>query len=262
MKKKSQKIFILLGVAAFGLSALLFIAPVIMTLAESFRFEGMFSLERYKRLLFNCFDFYPVFWNSVLYGVSITLLQLVIAIPCGFGFCTANFRGKRVLFVCYIILMMMPLQVTTLPNYLGLRDMGLINTRAGIILPMIFSPFGVVIMHQYMTSLNTGIVEAARLETSSVIRIILSIIVPQIKVCILAVAVFVFAEAWNMLEQPMLFLKEIKLQNLTVLISKAEQYEEGVMQAASVLFIVPVYFVYRFFHESLEKGLYFGNLKH
>ena len=252
-----KKLVIVLFIAV----ALLFAVPVILTVYGSFVSEGVPTLQNYADLLFDCFIFYPMFWNSVLYAVVITAVQLLVIIPCAFGFSQAKFRGKNILFTAYIILMMMPLQVTILPNYIGLRDMGLIDTRLGIILPMIFSPFGVVVMHQYMKSTDYSIIEATRLETNSIIRIILTSIIPQIRACIFAVAIFVFADCWNMLEQPMLFLKRNELKTLSVFIAETDKYSGNVLLPASVIFLIPIFLLYLFFSESLDKGLTLGDLK-
>jgi multiple sugar transport system permease protein len=244
-----------------ALAASLFFVPIIMTLVMSFTSENMtFTLQNYADLLFNCFIFYPMFWNSVLYAVVITAVQLLVIVPCAFGFTQAKFKGKNALFVFYIILMMMPLQVTVLPNFIGLRDMGLINTQWGIILPAIFSPFGVVVMRQYMQSTNNSIIEAGRLETNSVIKIIIYTVIPQIRVCIFAVILFVFADCWNMLEQPLLFLNDDNLRTLPVFLSDAGKYAGNVMFPAAVIFIIPILLLYNFFSSSLEKGLTFGDL--
>ena len=238
------------------LLAAVFIVPVIATVLLSFTngFQG------YIDLLFDCFVFYPMFWNSVIYAAVITIVQLLIIIPCAFGFSQAKFKCKGVLFTFYIVLMMMPLQVTILPNYIGLRDMGLIDTPFGIILPMIFSPFGVVVMNQYMKNINNSVIEAARLETNSVIRIIITSVVPQMRVCIFAVVLFTFAECWNMVEQPMLFLKNDNLKTLSVFITNAQNYDGDVLFPAAVIFIIPTFLLYLFFNENLEKGLTLGEI--
>lgn len=252
MKKAAALIFTLL--------ALVFILPVAATVFFSFSDGSSFSLQGYADLLFDCFVFYPMFWNSVLYAAAITIAQLIVIIPCAFGFSQAKFKGKGELFVFYIVLMMMPVQVTILPNYIGLRDMNLINTPWGIILPMIFSPFGVVVMRQYMKSIDSSMIEAARLETSSVFRVIITSVVPQIRVCIFAVVLFVFADCWNMLEQPMLFLKDDSMTTLSVFIANSAQYAGAVLFPAAVIFIIPVLILYLFFNENLEKGLTLGEL--
>lgn len=244
----------------FALLSAVFVLPVLATVFLSFYSEGTLTLQEYNDLLFDCFVFYPMFWNSVLYAAAITLAQLIVIIPCAFGFSQAKFKGKGVLFVFYIVLMMMPLQVTILPNYIGLRDMGLINTPWGIILPMIFSPFGVVVMHQYMKNTDTSVIEATRLETNSIFRVIITSVIPQLKVCIFAVVLFVFADCWNMVEQPMLFLTDDGLKTLSVFISNAQSYTGAVLFPAAVIFLIPVLLLYLFFSDSLEKGLTLGEL--
>lgn len=252
MRKMNAVIFIVL--------ALIFVLPVAATVVMSFSSEGAPSLQGYSDLLFDCFVFYPMFWNSVLYAAAITAAQLIVIIPCAFGFSQAKFRGKGALFVFYIILMMMPLQVTILPNYIGLRDMGLIDHPLGIILPMIFSPFGVVVMHQYMKNIDNSVIEATRLETNSIFRVIFTGVIPQIRVCIFAVVLFVFADCWNMVEQPMLFLKDDGLKTLSVFIANAQNYTGEVLFPAAVIFLIPMLILYLFFNENLEKGLTLGDL--
>ena len=249
----------LIGIIFAVLSAVLLL-PVAATVFLSFYSEGGLTLECYNDLLFDCFVFYPMFWNSVLYAAAITLIQLPVVILCAFGFTWAKFKGKGVLFIFYIVLMMMPLQVTILPNYIGLRDMGLINTQWGIILPMIFSPFGAVVMHQYMKGTDSSVIEAARLETNSVFRVILVSVIPQLRVCIFAVVLFVFAESWNMVEQPMLFLNDKGLKTMSVFISESGSYAGAVLFPAAVIFLIPVLLLYLFFSDSLEKGLTLGEL--
>lgn len=244
----------------FTVLALIFVLPVAATVVMSFSSEGAPSLQGYSDLLFDCFVFYPMFWNSVLYAAAITAAQLIVIIPCAFGFSQAKFRGKGALFVFYIILMMMPLQVTILPNYIGLRDMGLIDHPLGIILPMIFSPFGVVVMHQYMKNIDNSVIEATRLETNSIFRVIFTGVIPQIRVCIFAVVLFVFADCWNMVEQPMLFLKDDGLKTLSVFIANAQSYTGEVLFPAAVIFLIPMLILYLFFNEDLEKGLTLGDL--
>ncbi len=244
----------------FTVLAVVFVLPVAATVALSFTAEGALSMQGYVDLLLDCFVFYPMFWNSVLYAAAITLVQFIVIIPCAFGFSQAKFKGKGVLFVFYIILMMMPLQVTILPNYIGLRDMGLLNTPWGIILPMIFSPFGVVVMHQYMKNIDNCVIDATRLETNSIFCIIFTGVIPQIRVCIFAVVLFVFADCWNMVEQPMLFLKDNNMKTLSVFIANSEEYTGAVLFPAAVIFLVPVLILYLFFNEDLEKGLTLGDL--
>ena len=237
------------------LMAVAFLIPVILTVLKSLIHDESLSLSQYNQLLFNCFPFYSMFWNSVIYSTLITGGLLIISIPAAFAFKFADFRGKKVLYVIYIIIMMMPLQVLLLPNYIGLRVIGILNSRMAILLPMIFSPFGVVVIHQYMREIDISLIEAARLETNSVLKIISHCVIPQIKVCITAVALFVYTDMWNMVEQPMIYVDSDKLRTLSALIAQADHYEEGIMLPASVLFLIPILLCYLLFHEELKNGL-------
>lgn len=237
------------------LAGIVFLVPVLLTVIGSFFLEQKATTYGYQELFFNCFPFYRMFWNSVLYAVSVTAGSLLISVPAAYAFKFAEFPGKRLWYVLYIVLMMMPLQVMLLPNYIGLRDMKLLNTPYAIILPLLFSPLSVVILHQYMRECDVQVVEAARLETNSCLKIIWHCIVLQIRVCIFAVALLVFAETWNLVEQPLLYLNEDKWRNLSLLFSEAERYEAEVLLPAAVLFMVPVALWYLLFHNELKKGL-------
>lgn len=240
---------------AVGAAAVFFLIPVGMTLFRSLRVSGKFSLEGYQELLFNCFPFYRFFWNSVIYSMLITAGCVLVSVLAAFAFHFAHFPGKKVLYVIYIVLMMMPLQVMILPNYIGLRDLKLLNTPAAIIVPLIFSPMGTVIIRQYLSGCNEEVVEAARLETNSSLRIIRHCIFPQIRVCVCAVALFLFAETWNLVEQPMLYVDKDSIRTFSSMFSNAAAYNETVLPTASVLFMVPVLLWYLLYHRELQEGL-------
>ncbi|MBQ8798882.1 MAG: carbohydrate ABC transporter permease [Lachnospiraceae bacterium] len=253
MMKKRIAVWILFG--AILLAGLVYLVPVVLTVIGSFLLNGKVSGVGYRTLFFHCFPFYRMFWNSVLYAFSVTVGAVLIAIPAAYGFRFAKFPGKNVLYVIYIILMMMPLQVMILPNYIGLRDLKLLNTPFAIIVPLLFSPLAVVVLHQYLRECDVAVVEAARLETNSCLKVIWHCIVPQLKVCIFAVGLLIFAETWNLVEQPLLYLNEDKWRNLSLLFSESERYEAEVLLPAAVLFMVPVLLWYLLFRDELKKGL-------
>ena len=250
-----KRIFTGILFAALLLAGIVFLVPVVLTIIGSFLIGGTVSVTGYRELFFDCFPFYRMFWNSVLYSVGITIGAIVIAVPAAFAFKFAKFPGKNALYVLYIVLMMMPLQVMILPNYIGLRDMRLLNTPFAILLPLLFSPLAVVVFHQYLKECDVQVVEAARLETNSALRILWNCIVPQIKVCVFAVGLLIFAETWNLVEQPLLYLEDDKWKNLSLLFSEADRYEAEVLLPAAVLFMVPVLLWYLLFHNELRKGL-------
>ncbi|MBQ8800080.1 MAG: carbohydrate ABC transporter permease [Lachnospiraceae bacterium] len=259
----------IVGKAVLSACALLFLLPILLTVlhsfttqsvdAEGFRLTGLlpsgFSLAGYYDLLIEHSYVLRNFWNSVFYAVTITCFNIVVSVPAAYAFSQARFKGKDLLFFFYIMLMMMPLQVTLLPNYIGLRDMKLLDTPFAIVLPSVFAPFSVFLLTQYMKGLEQSYVEAALLETKSVFRIMLQMIVPQLRTCILAVFVFVFAEYWNMVEQADIYLRKEVLKPLSSLLAIGEGLSTSEVLAGSVIFMMPIVILYLYFHDSLEVGL-------
>lgn len=262
LRKILQKTGLILG-------AVLFLFPIVLTVLHSFsvqnvevelfRLEGLvpgrFDLSGYYDLLVEYSSVLRNFWNSVGYSLSITIWNLLIAVPAAYAFSQAKFRGKEALFFFYIVIMLMPLQVTMLPNYIGLRDMNLLDTPYAIILPAVFAPFSVFLMTQYMSGLENSCIEAALLETKSVSRIITQIVIPQLRPCILAVFMFVFAEQWNMVEQPNIYLRKADLKPFSSFLTLDSGLSVSAVLAGSVIFMVPIVILYLYFHDSLEVGL-------
>lgn len=218
--------------------------PVAGTVIMSFVVDGKLSIKAWKDLLFDCIVFYPMFWNTLLYALMIAALSLIVAVPEAFGIRLLKNRFSSSVSWLYMFLMMLPLQVTLLPVYIQMRDMHLLDTRACIILPEVFGTTGTVLMMQYMKSFDTSIVEAARLETSSVISIIIHIVVPEVRACVGMVFLINFVNAYSLLEQPLLYLEDQRLKNLTVFISQADKYTGNVMFPASVIYMIPVLLLY------------------
>lgn len=249
--------------------ALSFLMPIFLTIVHSFSAQSVDVEEfRLARLLpsgFSFMGYYDLliehsfilrnFWNSVLYAGVITCFNILISVPAAYAFSQARFKGKEVLFFFYIVLTMMPLQVTLLPNYIGLRDMNLLDTPFAIVLPAVFTPFSVFLMTQYMKGLEQSFAEAALMETRSVTKIMFMVVLPQLRTCILAVFVFVFAEYWNMVEQPDIYLRREELKPLSSLLAVGEGFTVSEVLAGSVIFMVPIVILYLYFHDSLETGL-------
>lgn len=262
MEKVVKKVILLI-------LALLFLLPILLTVlcsfsagnvdADSFRLERLLpsgiEFTGYYDLLIEHSYILRNFWNSVFYAGAITCFNILVSVPAAYAFSQARFRGKELLFFFYIVLTMMPLQVTLLPNYIGLRDMKLLDTPFAIILPAVFTPFSVFLMTQYMRGMEQSFVEAALLETRSVIKIAGMVILPQLRACIFAVFVFIFAEHWNMVEQPDIYLRQESLKPLSSLLAIGEGLTASEVLAGSVIFMMPIVILYLYFHDSLEIGL-------
>lgn len=251
-----------------SLSAVFFFLPVLLTVILSFVELGHLEdgvvlseellgigLSGYYELLIEHYPLMRNFWNSVFYSVVISGVNLILGIPAAFAITRLRFRWKNLIIFALFILMMMPLQVTILPNYIGLRDMGLIDSVWAIILPAIFSPFSVVLLIQYMANMEEEGMEAALLETKSVFIILVKICLPQLKPCILATLVFVFAETWNMVEQPHIYLKNDLLKPLSSFLTINSDFSLCMLFAGAVIYMIPIVILYLYFHDSLDEGI-------
>ncbi|TCZ78463.1 carbohydrate ABC transporter permease [Paenibacillus albiflavus] len=261
--------------------AILILTPVILTFVNSLMMEreiianyGMLgktdittfvnlkwipdwvSFQQYFKVLIATPRFLLMFWNSVLMVVPIILGQVVVATLAAFAFGKLRFPGRDPLFFLYLITMIMPFQVTLVPNYIMADRLGLLNHPSSIILPGIFGAFGVFLLRQFMLHIHSAYMEAAKIDGAGYIHIFFSIVLPMVKPGIAALFVLLFADYWNMVEQPLIFLQDPTLQPLSVFLSRIQEEALGVSFAASVVYMVPMLLLFlcaeRYFIEGIQ----------
>lgn len=249
--KKSAKTIRLVILSA--LSAL-FVLPVVMTVISSLRYsESALTLRQYWELFVTNFTYLDFFWNSVIYAALITAVSIIISLPIGFVFAKLPFRGRDSLFFVYIVVMMLPFQATLLANYIQLRDFRMLNTPLALTVPMMFSPFAVFLMRQYMKNIPNDIIDYTSLETSSVFRLFRYAVIPQIKPAIVSLAVLIFCESWNMVEQALIFSMENEgIHPLSVMLAKLP---EDVSYAGGAVYMFPIIMLFVLFRETLEESM-------
>jgi multiple sugar transport system permease protein len=155
--------------------------------------------------------------------------------------------------------MMMPFQVTLLPNYIQARFLGIYDTYWAIILPGVFAPFGVFLLRQFMRYIPDEFIEAVSLESQSVADILRIAIIPALKPGIIALAVLSFAESWNMVEQPLVLMEDSLRYPLSIALNSIIERSTNVAFAGSVIFMIPIVILYCYFDEHIFKGI--GNLR-
>lgn len=215
----------------------------------------------FLRLLFLTPDFFTVFWNSVKMVSLILLGQIMIAVPSAWAFAAFRFRGRDVLFTIYIMLMLLPFQVTMLPSYLVLRRLHLMNTQAAVILPAVFSTLPVFLIYRSFTAIPGELLEAAKMDGAGEGMIFLKIGVPLGSNGILSALVLGFLDYWNMMEQPLAFLQDKMLWPLSLYLPEIDLRQAGRAFAASVITLLPAMFVFRIGQDYLEQGIAASGLK-
>ena len=195
------------------------------------------TLHQYIAVLIRSPDYLLKFWNSVILVVPIVLLQLVVASVTAYGFTRWRGKVRSFLFFFYVILMLMPTQVTLVPNYLVSDWIGLLNTRWAIILPGTFAPFSVFLLTKSMRRIPASLIEAAKLDGSSEWQIFKDICLPQCRSALYSIAILVFIDYWNMVEQPIILLPNADLQPLSVYLSTINTSEVGLAFAIATIYM-------------------------
>lgn len=219
------------------------------------------TLAHYKRLLFYTPQFLVLFWNSVKIVGSILLGQLLVAVPSAWGLGVYRFRGRKLLFTLYVILMLLPFQVTMLSKYLVLDQFKLMNTQAAVILPTVFSTFPVFMVYRSFTALPAEFLEAARIDGAGELQIFCRIGLPLAQEGILSAMVLGFLEYWNMMEEPLAFLKDKALWPLSLYLPEIGADQAGLSCAACVVTLAVSLLVFGCFKDSLEQGIITSGLK-
>lgn len=213
------------------------------------------TFEHYFRILFQTPQFFVVFWNSMKIVCLILAGQFFVAVPAAWAFAVYPFRGRKWLFTLYIVLMLMPFQVTMLSNYLVLNRLELLNTHGAIILPAVFSAFPVFLIYRDFCSLPKGLIEAARIDGAGEWMIFGKIGLPLASGGILSAGVLGFLEYWSLIEQPMAFLEDQTLWPLSLYLPEIGPEQAGYSFVAAVITLIPAVFVFLAGREYLEQGI-------
>lgn len=222
----------------------------------------MFSLSQYYHILITDNTVLRLFINSAMYAVLILAGQAVIVPAMAFALSKFRFRGREALFFTIILLMLLPFQVTMVPNVLTLRFLGLLNTVWSVVLPMWFAPFFVFLIRQFMVSLPDELLEAASIDGAGPVRAYLSIVLPVCRPILGAAAALSFAESWNLVEQPLTYLTENPgIMPLSVMFNQIADSNSGFEFAGAALYILPALFVYLFFREDIVSGIQLTEMK-
>ncbi len=213
------------------------------------------SFSQYSTVLLKSPEYLLKFWNSVFYVLPIVLFQLAVAAGASYCFARVETKFRSIVFFAYIILMLMPYQVTLVPNYIIMDKLSLLNTRWAIILPGIFSPFSVFILTKFMRRIPVSVVEAAKLDGAGEWQIFSKIYMPLCRSTLYSVAILVFIDYWNMVEQPLILLSDQELYPLSVFLSKINEGDTGIALAIAVIYMVPPVLLFLYSEDYLIDGI-------
>jgi len=218
------------------------------------------TLAQYGELLVYSPNYLLLFWNSAGLVVPIILGQTAVAAMAAYAFAKLSFRGRDSLFLVYLLTMLMPFQVTLVPNYIMADKLGLLHTSGAVILPGIFAAFGVFMLRQFMLHIPYAYIEAAKMDGAGHLRIFLTVIVPMVKPGLAALVVLLFVDYWNMVEQPLIFIDDQFKQPLSVFLSRLSGEWDTVF-AASMLYMAPMVLLFLYAETYFIEGVQLSGIK-
>ncbi len=213
------------------------------------------TLAPLVELLIDSPQFFVMFWNSVKLTLGILAGQLLVGVPAAWGLARFSFPGRKFLYTLYLVLMLMPFQVLMLPQYIVLDRLSLLDTHAGIILPAVFSTFPVFIMYRFFHGIPEAVLEAARIDGADNLQIFLRIGIPLGSAGIVSAMILGFLEYWNLIEQPMTYLKTRALWPLSLFLPEIGLDEAGTGFTAAVMMLIPALLVFLGGQDYLEQGI-------
>jgi multiple sugar transport system permease protein len=221
------------------------------------------TLEHYVDL-FSRLNLARYFLNSLVIAGAITLLSLLINSMAGYAFAKLRFAGRDRIFRALLSALVVPAQVAMLPLFLMLKQIGLINTWWGVIVPGMASIFGIFLIRQYALSIPDSLLEAARIDGASEFKIYWLVILPICRPILVTLAIFTFMGAWNDFMWPLIVLTDEAMYTLPVALANllGEHVQDTeLMMAGSVLTILPVMLLFILVQRAYIEGITAGSLK-
>lgn len=269
-----KKIKLILKYMLLAVIAAIFLFPVIYMLAGSFMSSSevsrmlnftdgnyteinlvpqMFSLEQYYQVFFRRPEYLLKFWNSVIITFPTVAGQVAVSALAAFAFAKLKFPFRDKLFFIYIVLLILPLQVTLVPNYIVLDNLNLLNNFLAIILPGTFSAFGICLLRQSIKYISDSSIEAALIDGASYFGIFRKIILPQIKGGLITLTLLCFIDNWNVVEQPLIYFDDNAMYPLSIGLSDISNSDYGVIFACGVMFMIPALLIYFYGQRDIDS---------
>ena len=222
---------------------------------------GSVTLSQYDQILFRSPFYLNMFWNSVKITIPVVIGQLIVSSMAAYSFTVLRFKYKEALFFIYIIVMLLPLQVTLMPNYVIADMLHMTDSYLAIILPGIFNPFGVFLLRQFMKTIPDAYIESAQIDGAGHFRIFIGIILPMVKSGLASVAMLTFVDYWNLIDQAVIFIRDSNAQPMSLFLARINQAQMGISFASSCFYVLPVLIILFYGQEYLKEGIGLSGLK-
>lgn len=272
MKRKGKSVVLHIVLLTFSVVTVL---PFVWMLASSFKtnveinalMQSFFprnpTAQNYADVV-QKFDFLRYFFNSFIYALTITAISVYTSALTGFVLCKYRFRGRQAVFTLILLTMMVPGVVTIIPRYSLMQELGWLDSYKALILPSVFTPFGIFMMRQASFSIPTEMLESARIDGANEFYIFHKIALPQLRNAIVSISIFQFLWAWDDYLWPYLVIRSGEKQLLSIglnLFSGRYSTDYAGLFAATSIAIIPVVVFYIMFQRHFIEGVSSASIK-
>ena len=203
--------------------------------------------------------------NSIIVCVSIVFIQYLIIVPCAYSLAKYDYKGKPLVFGLVLLGQMIPMQLTFLPIYFMFSKAGLINTYASLIVPFISNPFGIFMLRQYFMQVPTEIIEAARLDNASDIKIMFKIMMPMVKSALVTIGLLSFISNWNNYFWALIMTNNDAIRTLPIGITLLKDSETmarwNIIMAGNLLLVLPMLALYIIASKKIRNAFVYSGIK-
>ena len=249
---------------------MIFLSPILYTISHSFMDEyqlskaemeivpEVFNIQQYYEISVEKNEYFKLYINSAAMTAGVLAGQLIVSVGAAYYLAVKKSRFSEILFLIYTFFMLLPLQITLIPNVLLYnfveRNIGLklFDTHFSVILPGIFSTLGVFFLKQFFESIPQSYYEIAKIDGASHLDILLHVVLPYSKNAIAALCLLIFIENWNLIEQPLIFLSTMSKMPVSIYLNTLYESYKEIFYAGSVLFMFPVIYVFVKIRDKLK----------
>jgi multiple sugar transport system permease protein len=278
VKNQTQKLILdIITYILLILGSVIMLGPFLWMVSTSFKLPAdqftrtlippTWTLQNFRELFAVDISFPRLFFNSAYIAILITIGQLITCAMAAFCFAVVQFKGRSLLFTLLILTLMIPSQVTLIPNFIIFKLIGLVGTSLPLWLPAFWGgAFGIFLLRQYFLTIPRDLADAARIDGATLFQIFWKIYMPLSKPALAALAIFTFQGAWNDLLHPLVYLPAVPNTTLTVgLAFFQQQLRMGgkftVLMAGGLISILPLIIVFFLAQKQFIEGVALSGVK-
>ena len=234
------------------------IAVPITILPESPQWENFATV-------FKTINVWAYLKNSIIVCVSVVFLQYLIIVPCAYSLAKFDYKAKPLIFALVMLGQMIPMQITFLPVYFMFSKIGWLNSYHSLILPFISNPFGIFMLRQYFMQVPTEVIEAAKLDDASELKIMFKVMMPMVKSALVTIGLLAFISNWNNYFWPLIMTGQEKMRTLPIGIALLKDSDNlqrwNVIMAGNLLLVLPMLGLYIGASKKIRNAFVYSGIK-